>query len=71
MQKVVKSDNNGSSVIVDDDIRGVQLGFVESTSRARVFNIALKLASLQWTDKVIDQVEKIVDDRIREIAGSN
>jgi hypothetical protein len=50
------------------EIKDVELSLESSTSRARVFNFALKLAALQWTDPTIDKLENILDYRLIEIA---
>jgi len=50
------------------DIKGIQLNFDSSTARARIFNIGLKLAVFDWQDPIIDIVEKLIEDRIIEIA---
>jgi len=52
-------------------INGVQLKLSSSTSQARAFNIAIKLASLDWTDCVIDQIENLLDSHLIEIAEAN
>ncbi len=51
----------------DKNLTKVELNFESSTSRARVFNISLKLASLDWTDPIIEIVEQQIEERIREI----
>lgn len=50
------------------DIESVKLGLNDSTSRARIFNIGIKLATLHWTDPTIDVIEKMIDERIIEVA---
>ena len=51
----------------DEEVSGVELSLESSTSRARVFNIALKIATLNWQDTMIDILENQLDERILEI----
>lgn len=49
-------------------IEGVTLGMASSTSRARIFNMALKLAAIHWSDPSIDMIEEMIDNRLLELA---
>lgn len=51
------------------EVDGVSLWLEGSTSRARIFNIALKLAVLDWTDPTIQKIEKLVDARLIKLGG--
>lgn len=54
------------------EIHRVEVDLQSSTSRARIFNIALKLSTLDWTDVTLDIIEEIADVRLNELAtGTN
>jgi len=50
------------------EINGVIMNLENSTSRARIFNIAMKLATIDWQDPIVNIVEKLIDDRLVDIA---
>ena len=50
-------------------IDNVELNIEGSSSRGRIFDIGLKLASLHWTDSTINKIEKIIDDRLVELTN--
>lgn len=75
--RVVKNGMSNAAVAFGTDlmtgeaskkIEAVQVDLQQSTSAARVMNIAIKLLALDWTDKTIDQVEALVDARLYHIA---
>ena len=50
-------------------IEGVHLKLESSTSKARIFNMSLKMATLDWTDPVLDEIEKMLDSRLINVAN--
>ena len=52
----------------EKEIRKITLNLESSTSRAGIFNLALKLAAIDWQDPIHDIVEKIVNKRVIDIA---
>lgn len=50
------------------DIKAVKIQLESSTSTARVMNIALKMLTMDWGDTTIDDVEEMVDARVKELA---
>jgi hypothetical protein len=74
-QFIVKSGLDNAGIRISEDIFGngkreindVELSIENSTARAHVFNIALKLAALPCFDPTINTIEKMVDSRLIEI----
>lgn len=52
-------------------VDGVQIKLSKSTSQAEAFHLAMKVACLDWTDPIIDWVNKLVDKRLLDIAEAN
>lgn len=71
-QEFKKVNNDGSAIKISDcsfskNVEAVQVKLESSTSTARVMNIAVKMLALNWTDRTIDDVEKMVDERLVEL----
>ncbi len=50
------------------DIQAVKVQLESSTATARVMNIALKMLTMDWTDQTINDVEEMIDARVKELA---
>jgi hypothetical protein len=51
------------------EVESVKLYLNQSTSRARIFNLALKLAVFPWQEPILNRIEEMADARILEIAN--
>lgn len=78
MENTIKKLTNETSIETStrawndkETVEGVQLKLNGSTATARVFNIALKLAALEWQDITIDQIENLLDSRLLEVANGS
>jgi hypothetical protein len=54
-----------------EEIEGVHISLESSTASARIFNIALKLATMDWQEPIIDRIEEMLDSRLLEIANGD